>query len=761
MARRYRHIGKGTKRLDAEDIVTGKAQYVDDLKIPDMLYGRVLRSPYPHANIKRIDTSRAEKLPGVAAVLTHENGPDWRMGSPKHGRILDSRVRFAGDAVALIAAKTIEIAEEAMDLIDVEYEQLPAVYDVEEALKPDAPQLYDDFPGNFTPRDKFLFFGPDSLQEIVMGDTEKGFKEADVVAEGTCSFENFPNALPPEPPSVIIKWEDPDQVTVWSAEQGAYMPKTLLTATMGFPDVRAINPQVGGSYGTKYSIIPQVYAAALAKAVGHGTPVKIVLTKEEHLMAYQVRIGSRMHAKVGIKKDGTVTALDCKWLVDSGYYSFVGPAQVAVGLGEAMVTLRCANWNMQPYVVYTNRNASGSARGFGGQELKSALLPIVTLAMEKADLDPVDFYKKNFAKPGDGYYWRDGKWWVCRGNDYSKAMEKGAEAFGWKDKWKGWGKPTAVNGMKRIGVGCGVHGNADVGEDRSEAYIRIHPHGTAVVHVCVAEIGGGQRSSLRKMAAEILNLPLDNVYMTPCDSLVNPFDFGLAGSRGTYTLGNAVTKAAEDAKQQLFRMAAPVLDAEPEDLDTEDGKIYSKKKPEKKIWWSTVMGRDSTITGMGAHEPDFSIPNFFMTFVEVQVDVETGSAELLRVVGATDVGQIIDPLALAGQLYGALGSAGMDTALFEETIVDKTTGRILNGNMIDYKWRTSLELPEFQQVILETPLPTHTFKAIGVGEITPSPGAAAILMAIYNAIGKRITEYPATPDKILKALGKIRGGEAK
>ena len=366
--------------------------------------------------------------------------------------------------------------------------------------------------------------------------------------------------------------------------------------------------------------------------------------------------------------------------------------------------------------------------------------------------------RKNYVKPGDGYYWRDGNWWVCRGVDYTKAMEKGAEAFGWKEKWKGWLKPTRVSGTKRIGVGVGVHGNADVGEDVSEAYVRLDPNGTATIYSCLAEHGTGQRSSLCKMVAEILQLPLENISMTPPDSLLHPYEIGPFGSRGTYAIGSAIIAAAEEAKKKLFERCAPMLNASPEDLETEDGWVYRREKPEVRIPWRAGMGVDRTLLGYGRFEPDFTVPNFMMLFVEVEVDVETGKVELVDVVSATDVGQIIDPLNLKNQLHGSLGSAGVDSALFEESILDKKSGRLLNINLVDYKWRTFLELPAFRTVTLETPFPTHRFKAIGVGEITTAPGPPAILMAISNAIGRRVYEYPITPEKILRALGKTKRG---
>ena len=753
MANTYRYIGKVTPRKDATEIVTGGAKYLNDIKFPDLLYGKVLRSPHPHALIKRIDKSKAERLKGVKAVLTWEDVPDWKGGTPRYTRILDRKVRYVGDAVALVAATTEEIAKEALHLIDVEYELLPAVFDMEDALKPGAPQLYEEFPGNIvTPG--VPFFGPKSLKEVVMGDVEKGFKEADAITEGTFGYENIPNPLPPEPPGAIALWEEPNKVTLRVSNQASYMDKiTLFHVFNRKVEVRTIGGPCGGSFGSKFmSWQVQSYAALLSRATGK--PVKVVFTKEEHMAAFTLRPASRMKARVGMKRDGTVTAVSGTWLIDTGYYSMTTQSQVAVGCGEVQIMVRCPNWDLKPVIVCTNRNASGIVRGFGGQELKCTLIPLLSLAMEKLDIDPFQFLKKNYVKPGDGYFWRDGIWYTYRGVDYTKAMEKGAESFGWKEKWKGWLKPTAVDGVKRIGVGVGVHGNADIGEDASEAYVRLHPDGTAMLFSCVTEHGTGQRSNFVKMVAEVLQLPMENVSVTPSDSLINPYEFGPAGSRGTYAIGSAVITAAEDAKRKLFELIAPMLQAEPYDLETVDGVIFVKGNPEKRLPWK-AMSIDRTITGYGRFEPDYTLTNCMMTFVEVEVDTETGNVTLLRVVNATDVGQIIDPPGLEGQLNGCLGSAGIDSALFEETILDRSTGHILNANLVDYKWRTFSELPTIDNVVLETPFPSHRFHAVGVGEVTTSPGPSAVLMAVSNALSTWLHDYPLTPDKVLRALGKI------
>ncbi len=753
MGNDYRYVGKPLPRRDAAEIVTGTALFLDDLKFQNLLHGKVLRSPHAHALLKRIDKSKAEALPGVKAVLTWEDVPDWRGGTPRKLRILDKQVRYVGDAVALVAATTEEIAEEALDLVEVDYEVLPAVLDIESALKPDAPLVHHEFPGNIIPAGNPLF-GPNCLKGVVTGEVEKGFADADVIADGTFGYESIPNALPPESVGAVALWEEPNKVTVWGTSQAPYMDKVILSHVLNRQvEVRIIGNHVGGSFGTKLMCWQvQTYAILLSRSTGK--PVKVMFTKEEHMAAFTLRVGSRIHGKVGMKKDGTLTAIQGTWYVDSGYYSFTTQAQVAVGSGEIMIMAQCPNWDLKNVIVATNRNASGSTRGFGGQELKCSFIPLLSLAMEKADLDPFEVLKKNFVKPGGEYFWRDGARYRYRGIDYSKAMDKGAERFGWKEKWKGWLTPTAVKGTKRTGIGVGVHGNADVGEDVAEAYVQLDYNGTATIFVCAAEHGTGQKSNYARMAAEVLQIPPDRIAMSPADSLVTPFEFGPVGSRGTYAIASAVINAAEDAKRRLLEFAAPKLEADPQDLETADGVIFVKGHPEKSVKWRT-LGTDRTVLGYGRFEPDFTLCNCMMSFVEVEVDTETGKVALLRVVLATDVGRIIDPLGLEGQLNGCIGSAGIDSAIFEETIVNPRSGHILNANLIDYKWRTFAELPVMEHVVLETPMPTHRFQAIGVGEIATSPGPSAVLMAVSNAVGRWIHEYPVTPDRVLQAMGKI------
>ena len=750
MGKEYKYIGKPMPRRDGVDIVTGAAQFLDDLHFRNLLHGKVLRSPHAHARIKEIDKSKAEALPGVRAVVTWQDIPDWRGGTPRNVRILDRKVRYVGDAVALVAAASEQIAEEALSLIEVEYEILPAVFDIDSALSPGAPLLYEDLQNNILPAGTPIY-GPKCLKGIVHGDIEKAFAEADVVCEGTAGFENIPNALPPEPPGAIAIWEQPDKATVYGTSQAPYMDKVSLYHVFNREvNVRCIGHHVGGSFGTKIMCWQvQAYAILLARATL--CPVKVMFSKEEHMTSFTLRVGSRIQARIGLKKDGTITGIQGTWFVDSGYYSFTTQCQVAVGLAELMLFAQCPHWDLKANVVATNRNASGATRGFGGQELNSSFIPVLSLGMEKANLDPLEVLKKNFIKPGGGYFWRNGEWYDYRGIDFTNAMNRGAERFGWKEKWKGWLKPSSVDGRLRRGVGVGIHGNADIGEDTAEAYVQLDYEGTATIFLCAVEHGTGQKSNYSRLVAEVLQIPPERITMSPADTRVTPFEFGPVGSRGTYAIGSAVIRAAEDARRQLLEIAAARLGEPGDELDTANGVVFAKNKPEKKVRWS-VLGNDRTILGYGRFEQDFTMCNCFMSFVELEIDTETGESRVVRIVNATDIGQIIDPPGLENQMNACWGSAGIDGALMEETILDRKTGNVLNANLVDYCWRPFPEIPDVENVILETPFPSNRFHAIGIAEITNAPGPSAVLMAASNAIGKWLFEYPLTPDRILKVL---------
>ena len=753
----YRYIGKHVSRADGRDLVSGRRPFIDDVRIPGMLMARVLRSPYPHANIVKIDTTKAKAAPGVRAVLTYKDAPDWKCGLPQHRKVLDQRVRFTGDSVALVAAETLEAADEACRQIEVEYEELPFVLDCEEAIKPDAPQLYDEFPGNVLP--KVTPFSEEPFNQIHVGDVEKAFEEAAYVAEGYYCYDKLPHPLPPESPGVIAQWTSPSAVTLYYNGGAPHLQKFNTEASIPGVAVRVIACHSGGSYGSK-QLIPHLALQAIALARETGRAVKLMMDRTDHMLSYELRQGSRIRGKVGITQDGLINAIQGMWYIDSGMSSTYAQAMTAVGLGEAQAFCgKCKNWDLETMLIATNHSSQAPIRGFGGQELKGALIPLVCTAIRAAGVDPYEVFKKNFVKAGDSYIWRDYKWWDVRSVDFTAAFEESAARFGWKDKWKGWEKPTWVSedGKRDVGVGVGVHGNADIGEDPTEGFVKLHPFGSVTVEMCIGETGGAQRHAIQKMVAAIMKVPFDGVQLVNSDTHGTGYDAGMIGSRGTITMGTCAVRAAKDARRKLLMMASEKLNIDVDELDTEDFLVFQRSKPQMRLPWIAITGTpEMTITGMGIYKQNFDKPNFALYFAEVEVNLETGETKLIRALEGTDVGQIIDPVNVRMQAEGSFGAAGADTAPFEEMVMDKKLGRFVSGNMIDYKWRTFNEFPPFDTVILESRFDTESFHALGFGEISGSPAPSAILMAVSNAIGVEVKEYPTTPTVVLKAMGKIK-----
>lgn len=760
----YKYVGKNVPRKEAAGIVTGETVFLNDFSLPGMLIGKALKSPYPHAEITRIDISKAEKLPGVHAVITYENiDPSIRIGYPPIKPFLSKRVRYVGDMVALVAAETEDIAKAAMDLIEVEYEQLEAVYDCVEAIKDGAPQLYEELPNNMAPGGYLPYQKPENLfWKLNKGDVEKGFAECEYVVEDVIAFDKKTAPLSPEPAGAVCRYEGNNKYTVWGATQSGYICKIISGMSIPGADFTINTFNIGGSYGNKQGITLVVVASAiLAKAANR--PVKFYNSKVEQMVAFDTRLGSVLRAKVGMDKDGYIRAIQGDWLIDSGGVANGTQAQAAVGLGEAQLMMsKCENWDFESKIVVTNKTMAGCVRGFGGQELNSCLSLLFARLMKEGNMDPVEFYKKNFVQAGTQYTWRDGIDWTCKSINYVPVMTTLAEKYDWKSKWKGWNIPTwtSEDGKKVRGVGCSIIGNGDVGEDNTEVYVRVSPNmftddARIILQANCTESGMGQRSNICKMVAEILNVPYDSVVITPPDENVNPNGFGLCGSRGTITYGRAVTDAAKDIKKQLFELAEPYLLVPQEQMRLENFCVVAETKPGKSISWKHLIPENLTLTGYGKHLETFATPNFFMIFVEVEVDKETGKVDATNVYGGSDCGQVIDPAALELQVQGCFGSASLDTALFEENITDPATGRQMTYDMLEYKWRPFNEFPDLDCCFMNSQFDTFHFKALGVGEITGAAAASATMQAISNAIGVQICEYPATPAAVLRAMGRV------
>lgn len=761
----YKYVGKvNVPRKDANEIVTGKCTFLDDFTLPQMLVGRMLRSPHAHARIKTINVEKAKAVNGVAAVLTYKDvNQNWKMGWPPTKPIMGETVMYVGDPVAMIAAETAEIANEAMELIEIEYEVLPAVIDGVEAMKDGAPQLYPDLFRNniITPGyPPFQKDGP--FWHLIKGDVDKGFEDCAFIAEDTVEFAKMPAPAAPEAPGAIVRWEGGNDYTVWCDTQSGYICKILNSSVIPDCNLDVHTFNVGGSYGNKQSQVMQVMSAALL-ALKTKRPVKVFQTKQEQMCCFETRLGSQVHAKIGMDKEGIVRSVKAEWTVDAGCLSNATQGQIGVGIGEAqLVMCKCPNWDLDTFLVATNKQPAGIVRGYGGQELNSCLSLLMGRTMREGSFDPVEVYKKNYVSEGDYYTWRDGRRWQAHSVNYVKAIEEAAEKFHWTDKWRGWGVPTwsSEDGKRVRGVGVGIIGNADIGEDNTEAYVRVVPDlfgdkSHIVLQTNITESGMGQRSNIVKMVAEIMNVPYDMIELTPPETKINPCGFGLCGSRGTITYGHAVSSAAENARQQLFELAKPYLEVATDSMYLTEYGVSTIARPGKFVPWKKLIPADLTLTGYGQHLENFSTPNMFIIFIEVEVNKETGKVTLLNCLGGTDCGQAIDPSMLEMQVQSGIGSASLDTAIFEEHIIDPVLLRTMTYDMIEYKWRPFNEFPEYETCILESQFDTFQFKATGVGEIAGAAAASATMQAISNALGVQVSQYPATPDVILKALKKL------
>lgn len=740
-------VGKSLPKVDAIEKVTGTGKYTVDIQLPKMLYGKILRSPYPHAKILKVDTSKAEKYPGVIATLTIEDVPRVLHGAgpaPYYMQdeyTIDEKVRYVGDKVAAVAAVSEEIAEEALELIDVEYEVLPAVFDPEKATKADAPSIHGTDLNLALP-----------VIEIGSGDIEKGFKEADYVFEDEYKTPPVQHCCL-EPHVSVASWDLSGNLTVWSSTQGPFRIRSVLARALQIPvgKIRVIAPHVGGGFGSKGTHTYEDVCAFLAKKAGR--PVKLECARDEVFTASCIRHPTIYKLKTGVKKDGTFTARQAKAYFATGAYANAGPIVVAYTGDNFACMYKCPNVKFEGYCAYTNTEVAGAFRGFGDPQTFFAVeLQMDTIA-EKLGIDPMELRLKNHIRAGTKM--SDGLFVTSCG--LSECIEKGAEAIGWNEKRK-WPK-TGDKKKRGIGMALGIHkSGVKPGAEMSSAFIRINEDGTINLLTGTVDVGQGSKTALAQIAAEELGVRLEDVNVTAGDTAVTPYDEkGAIGSRQTYVGGGAVKKAAADAKQQLLEKAAKMLEAAVEDLEVRDRRIYVEGAPETGASIAEVVmfsqfgePENTVILGRGSHSPSGKAPYFMAQFAEVEVDIETGQVKVLRIVAAQDVGFAINPLALEGQIEGAL-AMGCGYALTEE-LLQGPNGKILNDTFLDYKIYSAMDMPKMETIIVESIDPTGPFGAKGAGEGACVPTAAAIANAIYNATGLRIKEIPITPEKILKAV---------
>jgi len=764
-------VGQSVTRYDGPDKVTGRSLYTADIRLPDMVYGKILGSTVAHGTIKRIDTSAARALPGVLAVITGEDVPDiWYGVSPARydERILATeRVRYVGDEVAAVAAIDEETAEQAVALIEVEYEELPAVFDPESAMAPEAELIHPEdprFAGNINTRVEWDF-----------GDVERGFAAADCIREqrfvGNRTYQS-----PIEPHAAIARWEHHgERLTVWSSSQAPHYKQHMLARVFDLPmgNIRMIRPPVGGGFGAKCETTPlELCAVVLARQLGR--PVMMKYSRREMVYHFRGRHKQYIDMKIGVKKDGTITAVQSRILLDGGAYTSFGIITVYYA-GSMLPTLyKIPNYKYDGYRVYTNLPASGAMRGHGVPQPRWAMESLLDDLAEELGLDPIEIRLRNAMEPNTRTI-NDLDVSSC---EFKKTLERARDESGWLEK-RGQLPPG-----KGIGVGCGgfVSGagypiyRSDF--PHSNALIRVHEDGKAVsLHIATAEIGQGCDTVLPQIAAEELGIPYDWVWLAECDSVLAPTDLGSYASRVTLMGGNAVKMAAAAAKVQILKVAGRQLGCDPHGLTAKEGRIFVAEHPELAIGWDEAarlaFSESGPVVGTGCYRPPPGLGgkykgaavgtspaySFATSVCEVAVDLETGAVKVERFSDFSDAGTVINPVTFHGQVEGGI-IMGLGETLLEDTVHDDT-GALVNPDLHGYLIPTISDAPEIESHAVESYEPHGPFGAKEIGEGCLPPILGAIANAIYDACGVRVTELPITPEKILRGLATQRQAGSK
>ena len=755
MDEKYTVVGARLPMLDAGEKVKGAARYTDDIVMPGMLHGKILRSPFPHAKILNIDVSKAQKLIGVKGVITGKDIPDKLYGIvPKakdESALAKSKVRHVGEAVVAVCAIDPEIAEEAIDLIKVEYEELPGVFDPLDAIKEGAPLVHDNTPNNISASIHKSF-----------GEGEKAFDDCDFVFDNTF-YSQAINHAPLEPHAAVAQF-DPlkGEMVIWSSTQIPFFLRRNLSTTILIPEskIRVIKPRVGGGFGQKIDMFSKDFCACwFARQTGR--PVKFLYDREEIFVATRQRHPMYVRVKTGMKKDGTIHAQRFWAHADGGAYNSTAPLMITLSCYFLMVPYRVPNLVYEGYHVYTNKPVGGAMRGHGIPQARFAVERQLDMISVEMGIDPAELRLKNSLhahEPHPGGF-------ILNTCGFAESVEKAAEAIGWKEK----------RGKLPYGRGVGMGGASfpsgvsNMSHLASGAVVQLGQDGAVTLLTGAADIGQGAETVIAQIVAEELGVRLEDIRVTAADTGITPLDAGTFGSGVTVRAGNAALEAAISLKKKLFEFVAKEMEANPLDLVAKDRLIYVKGSPDKSMPLMEavkryryadlpmpIVGRGSWMapasepTTLLSEEGNFA-PNYsFMTqAAEVEIDFDTGRVKVLKMVTAHDCGTAINPLLVEGQLDGSI-MGGIGHALYENVITDK--GQVMNPSFLDYGFPTALEMPEMEGLSIETHDPVGPFGAKESGEGTQLAPAPAIVNAIYDAIGVDFMELPITPEKILNAL---------
>jgi len=754
------NVGKRVPKADAEEKVTGKAIYIHDLKIPGMLYGKILYSPHPHARILNIDTTKAEGLPGVKAILTGYNIPTIKFGFYKDNVPLKAnKVRSFRDEVAAVAATDPDIAEEALELIKVEYEILPAVFDPEEAMKEGAPLIHEEHVGGKEKKPTNMLNLP---WRLVCGDVEEAKKNSAFVAEDRFKVTWVTHCCMGTS-GCLAQFDLRNNLTVYSITQIPSLAQRDYTdalAAMGLQGkkVRVIKTMIGGGFGSKLDTYAFEYIAIL---LAHRTrkPVKIIFNREEEFFATSPRQPAIIDISQGCTRDGRLTFRDIRMTLDNGAYTSWGATTPSVMMMPISSLYKVPNVRYVAKCVYTNNTYSQAFRGYGNPQATFAIDSQIDILAERAGIDPLDFRMRNANTPGEVTP-QNFKISTC---GLRECIDAVAQKLDWRqNRGRRDGRGLGMASMIHVGGGARVYKSDGCG-----TIIKVDDFGTVNVITGATDMGQGAETVIAQIVAEELGVKAEDVVVTHTDTDICPWDVGAHASRTTFVAGNSALGAARKIKQTLLEVAAQSMGESPENLDIRDRIIFSKKDPEKKTPIGKALRAAHYSTGgKMVMAENFYDPanenldrefkgNLSMTYaygthgVVVEVDKETGQVKILNYVAAHDVGKAINPMLLEGQVYGG-ATMGIGYALTERLILQN--GKVINANFLDYKMLTAKDVPHIEPVVIETNDQFGPFGAKGIGEPGLVPTAPAIANAIYDAVGVRIKDLPITPEKVLAAL---------
>lgn len=756
-------VGQDTQRVDGQALVKGKAVFADDIKLNDVLHVKILHSPVAHARILKIDVSRALALEGVVAVFTHHDfdihyyttaGQGYPEPGPRDMRILDSTVRFVGDRVAFVAAETLEIADQALGLIEVEYQELPAIFDMEKAMS--APVALHSESGKTGIHD--AVHNVAAHLDAALGDVERAIESSPFVFEGTYSTP-FVQMASIEPHISLTWLDENNRLIIRTSTQVPFHVRRIVAEVLGLPvgRIRVIKPRIGGGFGGKQEILNEELVAAVTLKTGR--PARIEYTRAEELFAARLRHPELVTFKLGFDKNQILTAIDLNILENCGAYGPHALTVMSVTAQKALSMYKAPNIRVNGHGVYTNLPIGGAYRGYGAPQAFFPLESLMDEAANAMNIDPIELRLKNIFKVGDDIpiakilgEGREGFPMVLYSTEVAACLKKGRELSDW-DRIRG--EKQTGRFRRGIGVAAAGQGSGIPGIDMGSAFIKMNEDASFNLQVGATDIGTGSDTALAQIAAEVLGVSVEKILVYSSDTDMTPFDTGAYASSTTYISGSAVKKAAEQCKAMLLDQGKLLLDDPQAEFEGttvkgQDGKHISFEDICTKSFYTDEQKQ---IMGAASHMSYDSPPPFNATFAEVEVDTLTGTVRVIKIVSVTDAGQIINPKMAEGQIEGGIPQA-LGMALSEFMPFDEK-GRFTNLDFNDYHIYSAKDMPELVIRFADSHEPTGPYGAKAVAEIPINAPAPAVANAVYNAVGVRVKHLPIRPEQILAELSGV------